>query len=170
VVSHETALAIYDISDANPAQIHMIVPPGYRKPMPPEVVLHHGRLSDKDWVSRDGYRITTPLKTILDIASSDVGWPHANAAVRDALDAGLVRKKQLLAADGPEQMKIRLNSAIAAAEHEPARLAAVRQPVVPDWCTQGVTVSPTVVLSTGTPIPMQIETSSSGIEVELKQG
>src|SRR5438045_1779388 len=48
VVSHESALALHGISDANPARIHFTVPPGYRKRMPPNVVLHKASLSPGD--------------------------------------------------------------------------------------------------------------------------
>lgn len=116
VVSHETALTIHGISDANPAKIHLTVPPGYRKRMSPSVVLHHGILSTHDWEDHGGYRVTTPLRTIVDIASSPVSWPFLNGAVRDALQAGLVRTKQLLAVDGPDEVKARLRAALDAAE------------------------------------------------------
>lgn len=168
VVAHETALAIYDISDANPAQIHLTVPPGYRKPMPMEVVLHHARLTGKDWVSREGYRVTTPLRTLLDIASSAVSWPHLEAAVRDALDAGLVRKKHLLAADGPEDMKARLRSAIASAEHRDASRSGHAQSIAPQWTTRATTANPTALAVTGATISGPSETSGVNVDVELK--
>lgn len=116
VVSHETALAIHDISDVNPAKIHLTVPPGFRKSMPPSVILHHGILAAGDWEEHSGYRVTTPLKTLVDIASSAVSWPFLDSAVHDALHAGLVRKKQLLAVEGLDEMKARLRSAVDAAE------------------------------------------------------
>lgn len=116
VVSHETALAIHELSDANPAKIHLTIPPGFRKHMPPSVVLHYGNLEKHDWEDRGGYRVTTPLRTIVDIAASPVSWPFLESAVRDALQAGMVRKKQLLAAEGSEEMKARLRAALDAVE------------------------------------------------------
>ncbi len=120
-VSHETALAIHEISDANPEKIHLTVPPGFRKHMPSSVILHFGILAAYDWEERAGYRVTTPLKTIIDIASSSVSWPFLDGAIRDALQAGLVRKKQLLAVEGPDETKARLRSALDAAERLEAR-------------------------------------------------
>lgn len=167
-VSHDTALAIYDISDANPAHVHLTVPPGYRKPMPPEVALHHARLTDEDWVNREGYRITTPLRTILDIASSDTSWPHLEAAVRDALDAGLVRKKHLLAANGPERVMARLRSAVAAAEQGGiSRLDTAHSPTS-QWNTRANTTNPTALTMTGAAAVRQGATSGADVEVELK--
>ncbi len=116
VVSHETALAIHEISDANPAKIHLTVPPGFRNVMPQSVTLHYGIVEPKDWEEHGGYRVTTPLRTLVDIASSTVSWPLLDGAVRDALQAGLVRKKQLLAVEGPEETKVRLRSALDAVE------------------------------------------------------
>jgi predicted transcriptional regulator of viral defense system len=117
VVSYETALTIHEISDANPAKIDLTVPPGFRKRMPPVVTLHPGILTPRDWEQRDGFRVTTPLRTIVDIASSPVSWPFLIGAVHDALQAGLVRKQHLLAAEGPDEMKARLRAALDTVEN-----------------------------------------------------
>lgn len=122
VVSHETALAIYEISDANPAKIHLTVPPGFRKVMPASVMLHYGIVEATDWEEHGGYRVTTPLKTLVDIASSTVSWPLLDGAVRDALHAGLVRKKQLLAVNGSDETKARLRSALDTVERLETRM------------------------------------------------
>ena len=98
VVSHETALALHDLGDANPARIHLTVPPGFRRQMPPEVILHRTILSRDDWEEWDGFRVTTPLRTLLDIAASPTSWPYLDAAVRDALRLGMVRRQVLLSA------------------------------------------------------------------------
>lgn len=113
VISHETALTVYEISDANPAKIHLTVPPGFRKRMPPSVTIHQAILTPHDWEQRDGYRVTTPLRTLMDIASSPLSWPLLDSAVRDALREGLVRRKHLLAAQGSDEMKARIRAAMA---------------------------------------------------------
>jgi len=58
---------------------------------------------------RDGYRITTPLRTLLDAASSSLSADHLTTAVRDALDQGLVRRRLLEAAieNAPDNVKAR---------------------------------------------------------------
>jgi predicted transcriptional regulator of viral defense system len=116
VVSHETALALHELSDANPARIHLTVPPGFRRQLPPEVILHRALLRPDDWEEREGYRVTTPLRTLLDIAESPTGWPNLNAAVRDALRRGLVRRRHLLEAHVSTQAHDRLVAAVAAVE------------------------------------------------------
>jgi predicted transcriptional regulator of viral defense system len=95
VASHETALAIHEISDANPARIHLTVPPSFRRYMPPGIVLYKARLSPQDWEEREGYRVTTPLRTILDAAASPSTWSFLPDAIYDALQRGLVRSRQI---------------------------------------------------------------------------
>lgn len=118
VVSHETALALHELSDANPARIHLTVPPGFRRQLPAEVILHRGLLQPDEWEGCEGYRVTTPLRTLLDIAESPASWPYLNAAVQDALRRGLVRRQQLLAAPVSSPAHDRLGTAVEAAEEK----------------------------------------------------
>lgn len=114
--SHETALTVHEISDANPEKIHLTVPPGFRKRMPPSVTLHRGVLTPADWEERAGFRVTTPLRTLVDIASSPVSWPLLAGAVRDAIRSGLIRKKNILEVEGSDEMKARLLTALESME------------------------------------------------------
>lgn len=99
VVSHETALRLHELTDLMPDRVHLSVPKGFRKEPPKGVVLHKVRLEDGDVEDRRGYRVTTPLRTILDIARSPrVSPEHLEAAVAGALERGLVRRKRLQAA------------------------------------------------------------------------
>lgn len=128
VVSHESALAVHGISDANPARIHLTIPPGYRKRMPSNVVLHKASLSHNDWVQRDGYRVTTPLRTILDTAETPSSWPYLTEAIYDALQKGLIRASQLalVATDQTnEEVRKWLLRALEVAEQRATRKAAV---------------------------------------------
>ena len=96
VVSHETALRLHDLTDLMPDRVHLSVPKGFRKEPPKGIVLHKARLKDGDVEDRRGYRVTTPLRTILDIARSPrVSPEHLEAAVAEALERGLVRRKWL---------------------------------------------------------------------------
>lgn len=124
VFSHETALALHDLSDANPARIHLTVPTSFRRQLPDGVVIHRGVVFPDDWEERDGYRVTTPLRTLLDIAASPASWPYLESAVRDALRRGLVRRRQLLAADLPTDVQARLIAAIHAAEQQDQKAGA----------------------------------------------
>lgn len=116
VFSHETALALHDLGDVNPARIHLTVPLGFRRQLPPEIVIHRGLIPPMEWEERDGYRVTTPLRTLTDIAESATRWPALEPAVRDALRAGVVRRRHLLEAQLPEDARARLVAAVDAAE------------------------------------------------------
>lgn len=95
VVSFDTALRVYDLSDLVPERVHLTVPSTFRKTPPPGVVLHKTPLEPGDVKTRTAYRITTPLRTLLDIAASDLSPEHLHAATRQALERGLVRRRAL---------------------------------------------------------------------------
>lgn len=96
VVSHETALAVYDISDAMPARIHLTVPSSFRKKPPGGCAMHRAALAPEDVVRREGFLITTVLRTLVDIAVSPSRIEHLDPAIRDAVARGLVTRKSLL--------------------------------------------------------------------------
>ena len=118
VVSHETALTVHELSDVMPAQVHLTVPPGFRKRIPRGCVLHKANLAPGDVELRDGYRVTTPLRTLLDVALGPLSQEHLNAAVGDALERGLVRRRQLENASYPPEARRRLARALSAAPAE----------------------------------------------------
>lgn len=95
VVSHDTALALYELSDLMPTQYHLSVPTGFRKKLPPGVVLHPSALQPADVSWRNGYRITTPLRTLLDVARSGVSPEHISLASKQALLRGMIRRDTL---------------------------------------------------------------------------
>ena len=113
-VSHDTALTVHELSDVMPARVHLTVPPGFRKRVPPGCVLHKGELASGDVEPRAGYRVTTPLRTLLDVAGSPLSQEHLDAAVHEALERGLVRRHQLESTDCPPQARRRLDRALAA--------------------------------------------------------
>lgn len=96
--SHETALSVYELSDANPARLHMTVPARFRRmaPIPRGLVLHRGALSKEDLDLRQGYTITRPLRTLADLVEEGRVAPDLLLqAARQALDRGLVRLSSL---------------------------------------------------------------------------
>jgi predicted transcriptional regulator of viral defense system len=95
VVSHESALQTYELSDVLPGATHLSVPRNFRKKPPVGVVLHRADLPKDDVRERDGYKITTPLRTLLDVAASSLSPEHLRAAAREALEKGLVRSRAL---------------------------------------------------------------------------
>jgi predicted transcriptional regulator of viral defense system len=98
VFSHATALALHELSDVMPAKLDMTVPPGFRRMAAiPEVLrLHRARLADRDIQTIDGVRVTTPLRTLLDvIAEGAIAQELLAQAVDQALRRGAVMRRQL---------------------------------------------------------------------------
>ncbi len=118
VASHDTALAVHALSDVMPERIHLTVPPGFRKKVPPGCVLHTAKLAPEDVESRTGYQVTTPLCTLLDVAAGPLSQEHLDKAVRDALGRGLVRRRVLTNAPCSPVARRRLDQALAAAQYE----------------------------------------------------
>jgi predicted transcriptional regulator of viral defense system len=99
VASHQTALAIHELSDLLPTKIHLTVPAKFRKTAGKGIVLHRGQLKKSDIEERDGFAVTTPFRTIIDVAAdATVGDEHLKRAVKQAIDRGLVRKAKLISA------------------------------------------------------------------------
>ncbi|MDP8925760.1 MAG: type IV toxin-antitoxin system AbiEi family antitoxin domain-containing protein [Actinomycetota bacterium] len=97
VASHETALRLYGLSDLMPEKMHLSVPSDFRKRPPEGVVLHKADLVEADVEEWDGFRVTTPLRTILDVVRSrEISPEHLESAVQEAVTRGLVRRKRLL--------------------------------------------------------------------------
>ena len=95
VVSHDTALSVYELGDLNPARVHLTVPPNFR-PTAPGVILHRGVLPSDDIRSHEGYRITTPLRSLLDVAAEGLELDLLSGAIQDALGLGVVTQRELL--------------------------------------------------------------------------
>lgn len=112
VISHESAAAIYDVGDVLPSKTHLTVPPGFRKKGPGSVILHRAQLEATDVETREGFRITTPLRTILDLAREHLDPERLRAVTRDALKKGLIDRKALLSYLGKMPEEIDLTSQV----------------------------------------------------------
>ena len=73
VYSHQTALSIHELSDLNPAKLHMTVPNRFRRraKTPDVLVLHRSNLNEKDVELRHGFAVTRPLRSIVDVAAAE---------------------------------------------------------------------------------------------------
>ena len=111
VVSHESALVLHELTDLLPNRIHLTVPRTFRKPVPKGCMLHKATLADGDVEERTGFRVTTPLRTLLDAAAGNVSQEQLSKAVKDALERGLVRRSKLTQALGGSPNLTRLRAA-----------------------------------------------------------
>jgi hypothetical protein len=89
-LSHETALAVYGISDANPASIHLTVPSTarLRRKIPKGIIVHHGDLSANDIAVQEGIPVTTIERTLADLLHSGGRSDLLKQAVSDARREG----------------------------------------------------------------------------------
>jgi predicted transcriptional regulator of viral defense system len=98
IYSHHTALSLYDLSDLNPAKLHMTVPTHFRRhsEIPGILVLHYADLADKDVQTAQDFKFTRPLRTILDlIEAGTVEQRFVRQALRQAVDRGLITRQQI---------------------------------------------------------------------------
>jgi len=99
VVSHASALRVHDLSDILPVAVHLTVPPGFRKRPPHGCVLHLAILERSEMTAGAGFRVTTPLRTLIDAAvSPDVPTEQLRLAMHEAVERGLIAKAALRAA------------------------------------------------------------------------
>lgn len=96
VVSHESGLSVHDLGDVNPARVHLTAPPRFRKKAR-GVVVHHGEVPDDDIEQREGFQVTTPLRSLLDVATNDLDLDQLATALSEAFARGLFTRRMLLA-------------------------------------------------------------------------
>ena len=92
VLSHETALELYGISDVNPEKIHVTVPKRFRthRTVPTSYVLHHADLDVRDVSSFEGIPTTTALRAIEDCHRTHLGPALIAQAIEDGFKRGLL--------------------------------------------------------------------------------
>lgn len=97
VYSYQTALSIYEITDDNPAKLHITVPPKFRKFHAPEkgIVLHRAELKDSEIRKLQGYFVTTPLRTLQDMYSAGLLFANeVKQAARQAVKQGIMTPEE----------------------------------------------------------------------------
>jgi predicted transcriptional regulator of viral defense system len=96
VLSHESALALLELSDNVPDRVHLLVPRRHRGLRRPPGVVLHTRPDDETvtTVWRDGMPLTAPARTFVDVAG-ELQPEQAAMAVRQALRLGLLTRRQL---------------------------------------------------------------------------
>jgi predicted transcriptional regulator of viral defense system len=96
VLSHESALALLELSDNVPDRVHLLVPRRHRGHRRPAGVVLHTRPDDEEvaTVWRDGMPLTAPARTLVDIADQ-IQPEQAAMAAKQALGLGLLTRRQL---------------------------------------------------------------------------
>lgn len=108
IISHETALALFELSDLMPGRIHMTVPPGFRRnsAIPEVLVLHRRELAKSDVEVRQGYCVTRPLRAVADLLDDPAVSPgHLRQALNEGLERGLITRAEMEAHPQAKDMK-----------------------------------------------------------------
>jgi predicted transcriptional regulator of viral defense system len=89
-LSHETALAVYGISDANPAAIHLTIPKSarLRRESPKSVVVHRAALAGQEVAVIEGLPVTSIARTVSDLLLTGGSIDHINQAINEARREG----------------------------------------------------------------------------------
>ena len=95
VISHESALSVYDLTDVLPSETHVIVPETASRRRK-GIRQHTNQLAFDDITHREGLPVTTVARTIADVAISGLAEEHVQQAIREALQRGLTSKDELL--------------------------------------------------------------------------
>lgn len=99
VISHETALALHDLSDVLPARLHLSLPSHQqtnRRKAPPGVALHFADIpiNERSWIAH--VPVTSPRRTLLDNAIAGVQPELLKQAAEQALRRGLLARSDLV--------------------------------------------------------------------------
>ena len=93
-VSHETALGVSGIGEFESPRVHLTVPPKFSK-SDPFVVIHRGTLDEGDVEQREGFRVTTVLRSLIDVAAANADLDQLTRAIAEAREAGVVTPRRL---------------------------------------------------------------------------
>jgi predicted transcriptional regulator of viral defense system len=94
IISHESAAVVHGLGEIDPLRTHVTVPPGFRGKHP-GLVVHHGVVDPGDIEQEAGFRVTIPLRTLIDLGHSATDLDQLGRALRAALDRRLVTMREL---------------------------------------------------------------------------
>lgn len=95
VISHDSALVVYELSDVLPGEIHVTVPRTASRRRK-DIRLHTHRLTADEITRRAGLPVTIVPRTIADVIVSGLGEEQVRQAIREAIERGLVTEKALM--------------------------------------------------------------------------
>jgi predicted transcriptional regulator of viral defense system len=95
-LSHETALLVYGLSDANPSRVNLTVPTSarLRRKCPEWVAIHRANLSPQDIGEHEGLPVTSVSRSIMDVLLATHRTDVARRSVSEALREGLLNNAE----------------------------------------------------------------------------
>jgi len=95
VIGYESALAVYELSDVLPNEVHLIVPRNSSRRRP-GIRQHTTRLQADEITQRYGLPVTTIERTVCDLVTSGLAEEFIYQAIQEALKRGLTSREKLL--------------------------------------------------------------------------
>jgi predicted transcriptional regulator of viral defense system len=98
VMSHETALSLFELGDFNPSKIHITVPANFRRnsQLPKSVRLHRAKVDPQETTDLRGLKVCRPLRAIRDVAEADSNRINdLRPAVREARRRGMITEREI---------------------------------------------------------------------------
>jgi len=94
IISHESALAVHGVGELESPRVHLTVPSGFRM-RDDAVSLHLSYLPEADVEQRNGFRVTTVLRSLIDVAANSADDDQLGRAIAQAREAGRFTLRQL---------------------------------------------------------------------------
>lgn len=114
-VSHQSAAELHGFGRLRPRFLHLSVGAG-RPPLTPRLVVLRRTLVGSDVESAGAFLVTTPLRTVLDLAEAEIGQAALNEVVADAVAINRCATEDICSASGQlsPRAAIRLRRALSA--------------------------------------------------------
>lgn len=96
VVSHESALGVHCIGEFESDRVHLTVPAQFSM-RDPAITLHFTDLPPGDAVEHSGYRVTTVLRSLIDVAAEGADEDQLGRAIHESVALGNLTLRQLRA-------------------------------------------------------------------------
>jgi predicted transcriptional regulator of viral defense system len=106
VISHDSALALYGLSDVLPSQVHLTVPRTASRRRP-GIRLHTRRLSPHDVTRYAGLPVTTIRRMLVDVTAAGLADEQVRLTIREALRRGLIAQEDLVTLAAQRRGRIR---------------------------------------------------------------
>ena len=94
VISHESALSLYELSDVLPTEVHVIVPRTSSRRRP-DIRQHTHHLDADEVTKREGLPVTSVPRSLADVAASGLAEEQVRLAIREAIERGLSSAREL---------------------------------------------------------------------------
>lgn len=96
VISHQSALAVHELSYVSPARVHVTLPTAVRirREVPKGLVIHCADLTPADVQRVEGVPVTTPARSIRDAHDNHIGNALVAQAIADGRRTGALSKAE----------------------------------------------------------------------------